>query len=196
MATQPMIDGAAALLLRSRSGDRASTEQLMRLAYDELHRVAARFMAGERSGHTLQATALLNEAYIRIFAQQHVDWVDRNHFIAVAAEMMRRVLVDHARGRNREKRGGGKEAMPIDFVTIPLDESGKSVDLVELSDALDKLSALDERMRRVVELKFFAGLGNDEVADVLSVSRATVANDWTVAKTWLRAELSETKLPV
>ena len=143
MTSQPVIEGASALLMRSRSGDRASTEQLMRLAYDELHRVASRFMAGERSGHTLQATALLNEAYIRIFAQHQVDWVDRNHFIAIAAEMIEQELVDHARGRNREKRGGGKEATPIDLVTIPLDDSGKTVDLVELSDAMDRLSGME-----------------------------------------------------
>lgn len=181
---------AVEVLQRSRAGHGDATEALMRLAYDELYRIAARYMARERSSHTLQPTALLNEAYIRIFAQQQVDWVDRNHFIAVAAEMMRRVLVDHARARNREKRGGGKSSESIDVFTIPVDDSGRRVDLVDLSEALDRLAERDDRLRRVVELKFLAGLGNEEVANVLSVSRATVASDWTVAKAWLRAELT------
>lgn len=177
-------------LARSRQGDRSATDVLMRIAYDELHRLAERFMRGERNDHTLQATALLNEAYIRLFAQQNVDWVDRNHFIAVAAEIMRRVLVDYARGHKRNKRGNGRSPLSIDTLNIPIDGTDNMVDIEQLSDALDRLSQLDERMRRVVELKFFAGLGNEEVADVLAVSRATVANDWTVAKAWLRADLS------
>ncbi len=192
---QAMSANRAALLHRSCEGDHGSTQDLMRLAYDELHAIASRCMAGERPNHTLQATALLNEAYLRLFAQCEVDWVDRNHFIAVATEMMRRVLVDHARSRKREKRGGGVPAQPLDEFAIPIDDAGRTVDLVELSDALDRLSQLDERLRRVVELKFLAGLSNDEVADVLAVSRATVANDWTVAKAWLRSELGGSAMP-
>ena len=163
-------------------------EKLTPLVYRKLHQIAQRYMGGERSGHTLQATALVNEAYLRLVDCGQVNWQDRAHFFAVSANLMRRILIDFARSRGFLKRGG-------DVVRIDLDEAPElsnepDVNLVALDDALKLLAAVDERKSKVVELKFFGGLSVEETAEVLGVSSDTVIRDWRLAKLWLLRELS------
>jgi len=175
-------------LLREWSrGDRSALDRLVPLVYLELRKIARRHMRQERSGHSLQPTALINEAYLRLADAQHVDWNDRVHFFAVAARVMRRILVDHARARQSQKRGG-------DAAQVPLDEGAvltatTSPDVIALDDALEALSTFDERKSRVIELRFFGGLSVDETAVVLQVSPDTVHRDWRLAKTWLRQQI-------
>lgn len=169
-------------------GDQAALEALTPLVHQELHRLAARYMAGERPGHILQATALVNEAYVRLVDWKDVRWQNRAHFFAMAAQIMRRVLVDVARTRDRAKRGRGQ-------VHVSLSEAAdvaavKDVDLVALDDAMKSLEALDTRQSRVVELRFFGGLTLEETALVLGVSVATVRRDWSLARAWLYRQLS------
>jgi RNA polymerase sigma-70 factor, ECF subfamily len=176
------------LLVAWSSGDEAALEALTPLVHRELHRLAARYMAGERPGHILQATALVNEAYMRLVDWKEVRWQNRAHFFGMAAQIMRRVLVDVARTRDREKRGRGQ-------VHVSLSEAAEvaapqPVDLVLLDEALHNLEALDARQSRVVELRFFAGLSLEETALVLDVSVATVRRDWSLARAWLYRELS------
>ena len=169
-------------------GDQAALEVLTPLIHDELHRVAARYMAGERPGHILQATALVNEAYVRLVDWKEVRWQNRAHFFAVAAQIMRRVLVDVARTRGRAKRGRGQLHVSLsEAADVP---DARSVDLVALDDALKSLEALDARQSRVVELRFFGGLSLEETAHVLDVSVGTVRRDWSLARAWLYRELS------
>lgn len=168
----------------------AATRELMLAVYQDLHRLAQRFLARERPDHTLQTTALLHEAYLRMAEHTRAQWVDRNHFFAVAAEAMRRILVDHARRVQAAKRGGDRGRVSLGELVEIADAETSQLDPIALSEAVDRLRALHERRGRVVELKFFAGMQNAEIAEVLSVSRATVADDWTVARAWLRAELT------
>ena len=181
-------------LLRAWSqGDESARERLIPLLYDELHRLARRYMRQERPDHTLQATALVNEAYLRLIDVNRVEWRNRTHFLALAAQLMRRILVDSARSRHRQKRGG-------DVVLVALDEAQdvgqqKGADVVALSDALTALAAIDLRMSQVVELRFFGGLSVNETADILSVSPETVLRDWKTAKVWLLRELSQAEPP-
>jgi RNA polymerase sigma-70 factor, ECF subfamily len=175
-----------ALLARWRRGDRSAYDRLFEILSEELHRLARRCMAGEQPGHTLQPTALVNEAYMRLFAIQRVDWQDRAHFMAVAARVMRRILVESARARRSRKRGGGK-AVTLDEAMNLSVQSGP--ELVALDDALTALAAIDERKSRVVELRFFGGLNLDEAAAVLGVSRDTVKRDWRTAKVWLLRQI-------
>lgn len=178
------------LLLRQWSdGNRTALEELLPLVYDELHRQAARYLRRERIGHTLQTTALIHEAYLRLIDQRDVHWQSRTHFFAIAAKMMRRVLVDYARAKNREKRGGDDVRLPLEHIMlVPGDDSG--IDLMALDQALTRLARLDEQQMRVVELRYFGGLTLEETADALDISRATAARDWDVAKAWLRRELT------
>ena len=171
-------------------GKTEALENLLPLVYAELHRQAASFLRKERPGHTLQTTALINEAYFRLIDRRDVNWQSRTHFFAVAAQAMRRILVDYARAKHRDKRGG-------DDIKLPLEEAGqlaekeKGVDLIALDEALSKLAALDEQQARVVELRYFSGLSLEETAQALRVSRATVARDWEAARAWLHRELSK-----
>ena len=176
------------MLLAWGGGDEAALEQLIPLVYPELRRIAGRCMAGEKVVHTLQATALVNEAYLRLIDVRRVRWQDRAPFLAMVARLMRRVLVDAARAKGSQKRGG--RAVRVTFVEeLPMaQESG--VELIAVDDALEALSAIDERKGRVVELKFFGGLTVDEIADVLKVSADTVMRDWKFAKAWLSRELA------
>lgn len=172
-------------------GDEGALQELIPLVYEELHRLARRYMAGERSGHTLQTSALVNEAYLRLVDVQKVNWQNRAQFFGVAAQLMRRILVDFARSRRSLKRGG-------DAPTVALEESlivsrGRGADLVALDDALKTLAAMDPRRSRVVELRFFGGLSAEESAEVLKVSPETVMHDWKLAKVWLLRELSVDK---
>ena len=184
------LGGAAnptTLLLAWGRGDETALDQLIPLVHDELRRLARRHMAGERAGHTLQATALVNEAYLRLIDVQHVDWQNRAHFLAMSARLMRRILVDYARSKGSQKRGGG--AMKVTFDEgLPV-AGDPAMDLVALDDALDALATMDERKSRVIELRFFGGLSVEETANVLAVSPETVMRDWKLAKAWLMREL-------
>lgn len=179
-------DDVTALLLAWGQGDEAAFERLVPLVHAELHRIAMRCMADERAGHSLQPTALVNEAYLRLIDVQRVKWHDRNHFLSMAARLMRRVLVDHARSRRYLKRGGGAARVPL-MDDLAVDERGR--DLVALDDALTALAAVDERKSRVIELRFFGGSSVEETATILNVSVDTVMRDWKLAKAWLRREL-------
>lgn len=169
-------------------GNAEALDKIMPLVYDELHRQAARFLRKERQGHTLQTTALINEAYLKLIQQHSVKWESRTHFFAIAANAMRRILVDYARTTHRKKRGGDDLRLPLDeAMMIPGKEN--SVDLIALDEALGKLAERDERQARVVELRYFSGLSLEETAEALHISRATVATDWNMAKVWLYREL-------
>jgi len=160
----------------------------MPLVYDELHRMARRYMVREQAAHTLQATALVNEAYLRMVDLRKVQWQNRAHFFAVSAQLMRRILVDFARSRNYQKRGGGRRRVTLDEALEVSPE--QDADLVLLDDALNALAAIDDRKRRVVELRFFGGLTVEETAHVLEVSPDTVMRDWKMAKVWLLREMT------
>lgn len=188
MPTSPPPSTPTALLLAWGRGDQAAFDQLMPLVHEELRRIARQHMGHERHGHTLQPTALVNEAYLRLINVKHVQWRDRQHFFAMAARVMRRVLVDAARARRSHKRGDGE---PIASLEESLVVSNKSQrDLVELDDALNALSAVDPRKGQVVEMRYFGGLSVEETADALQVSPGTVMRDWRLAKVWLLRELS------
>ena len=176
-----------ALLSAWSDGDKAALEQLMPMIYQELRRLAARHVGRERVGHTLQATALVNEAYLRLIDQKRVRWQNKAHFMGIAAQMMRRILVDYARTRHYVKRGGGAPKVSLDeAATLSLE---RTEELIALNDALTRLSELDPRKSRVVELKFFGGLSVEETAEVLQISTNTVLRDWRTAKAWLHREL-------
>ena len=177
------------LLLEACQGQRASLEALLPLVYDELKAIAVQKLRGERRDHTLQPTALVHEAFLRMVDQTRVQWQGRAHFCAVAASMMRRILVDHARARAAAKRGAGGHELPL-LETIALARERNPVDIVALDDLLTELSRLNERHARVVELRFFGGLSVEETAHTLGVSPATVKNDWRSARAWLLVQLS------
>ena len=176
-------------LLRDwRNGDQSAFDRLLPLVYDELRRLAGHYLRGERRGHTLQSAALVNEAYLHLLGQD-IDWQNRAHFLGVAAQAMRRVLVDYARSRNFQKRGGQAEHVEIEAAaTIVLDQARE---LVALDDALQDLEKIDPRKCRVVELRYFGGLSVEETAEVLGVSVPTVTRDWNTAKAWLRRAMSK-----
>src|SRR5262245_5560178 len=179
---------ATDLLVAWSAGDQSAFDRLVPLVHQELRVLARRYMRGERSDHTLQATALVNEAYIRLIDVKRVQWQNRTHFLAVAAQTMRRILVEFARHRGRQKRGGSAVRVTIDDALEVAEK--KDADLVALSDALTALAAFDARMSQVVELRFFGGFSVQETADVLSVSPETVMRDWKTAKAWLLRELN------
>ncbi|NNF01021.1 MAG: sigma-70 family RNA polymerase sigma factor [Pyrinomonadaceae bacterium] len=172
------------------NGDEQALEDLMPLVYGELRKQAARFLRKERPNHTLQTTALINEAYLKLIDQRKLHFDSRAHFFALSARLMRRILVDHARKKNREKRGGNAETVAFDEMTVA-DQNGMSVDLLALDEALSRLEKHDERLARIVELKYFSGLSLVETAEALKISRTTVATDWAIAKAWLFRELTK-----
>ncbi len=177
------------LLIRATDGDHAAFDQLMTLLYDELRSLASGYLRRERPDHTLQATALVHEAWLRIVDQTQVNWQNRAHFFGVAAQVMRRILVDHARRHNSEKRGGEIQRLSIDE---DLDAVGERADeLVALDDALTALAAIDPQKSRIVELRFFGGLSVEETAEVLGVSAITVKRQWRMAKAWLYGEINQ-----
>jgi RNA polymerase sigma-70 factor (ECF subfamily) len=175
------------LLLKWGRGDEGALERLIPLVYRELHQIARQHMGHEGAGHSLQATALVNEAYLRLVDANDVAWHDRAHFLAVAARVMRRILVDHARTRRAQKRGGDATQVTFDEALIVTNEPRE--DFVALDDALEALAAFDERKSRVIELRFFGGLSGEETASVVKVSPATVMGDWRLAKAWLQREM-------
>jgi len=176
-----------ALLLEVANGNQAAQEKLVPLVYDQLKRLARRYMRRERAGHTLQTTALVHEAYLKLVGQHSPHWQDRAQFYGTAAELMRRILIDHARRHLREKRGGTQVILPLEEGLAFTPEH--SEDLLKLDEALDRLSKLDPRQSRIVELRFFGGLSVEETSRFLNVSPITVKRDWAVAKVWLYGEL-------
>ncbi len=178
-----------ALLAAWSDGDREALDQLMPLVYDELRRMAHRYLGRERAGHTLQSAALVNEAYLKLIGEQNMNWQNRAHFFAVAAQLMRKILVDYARTRNRDRRGGGAQRVSLEDALMVADE--QSADLVALDDALHNLAAFDERKCKVAELRFFGGLSVEETATALKVAPVTVMREWRLAKAWLYRELSK-----
>lgn len=178
------------LLIAWGDGDQAALEELTPLVYEELHRLAHNYMSRERPDHTLQTTALVNEAFMRLVDWKNVRWQNRAHFFGVSAQLMRRILVDFARSRGFQKRGGGAKRLDLEEVARVCGET--EADLVALDEALESLAKLDGRQARVVELRFFGGLSNEEAAEVLKVSTGTVRRDWSLARAWLHRELSKT----
>jgi len=188
-ATAPSPPGdVTRLLLAWRRGDDTALEDLIPLVYKELHRMAERHLRRERPDHTLQPTAIVNEAYLRLISRQHEDWQNRAHFFAIATQSMRRILVEHARARKAKKRGGGGTRWLVDTAVMT---EPRAVDLIAVDDALHKLSALDAEQGRVVELLFFGGLTEAEAAEVIGVSPRTLRRKWTLAKAFLYRELSQ-----
>jgi RNA polymerase sigma factor (TIGR02999 family) len=179
---------ATRLLAARGDGDKQELAALMPMVYDELRRLAHHHLGRERAGHTLQTTALVHEAYLRLVGQKEARWQNRAQFIAVASQMMRRVLVDYARARGFAKRGGGERRVSLDEAMVVSDE--RAADVVALDEALNALAQFDERKSRMVELRFFGGLSIEETAEVLGVSPGTVMRDWTLAKAWLQREIS------
>jgi len=193
--TRPAESAEITRLLKAwGKGDEAALERLTPLVYERLHRMARGYMRGERAGHTLQATALVNEAFLRLTDSRDLDWTDRAHFFAVSARVMRRILVDAARTRAALKRGGNaaraEHSTPIDLDNLPAAGIEMSAQICALDDALNELARLDPRRARVIELRFFGGLSVEETAGVLQVSPQTVMRDWRLARAWLARELS------
>jgi len=178
------------MLRECSNGNDAAWDDLLPLVYEELHQQAARYLRRERVGHTLQATALIHEAYLKLIDQRSVSWESRAHFFAIAAQAMRRILVDYARATHRKKRGGDDLKLSLDEA-MAVSAEDKSVDLIALDEALNKLSKRDQQQSRVVELRYFGGLTLEETAEALHISRATVASDWSIAKVWLYRELTK-----
>jgi RNA polymerase sigma-70 factor (ECF subfamily) len=176
------------LLVAWSEGNEAALEQLLPLVYEELRRLARHYMRREHPGHTLQTTALVNEAYVKLVDQKHVRWQNRAHFFAISAQLMRRILVDHARSHQYAKRGGGAQKVSLDTVAVVGNE--KAAELVALDDALKSLAVIDERKSRIVEMRFFGGLNVEETAEALNTSSRTVMREWSVAKAWLYRELN------
>ncbi len=179
------------LLVAWSNGDSSARDALMPLVHDELRRLAHRYMGRERGNHTLQTSALVNEAYLRLIDQKDVHWQNRAHFFGIAARIMRRILVDYARKRGFAKRGGNVQPVPFDEAMIVSPE--RAAEVVALDDALNGLAELDQRKSQIIELRFFGGLSIEETAEVLGVSPGTVMRDWTFAKAWLRREITGTK---
>jgi RNA polymerase sigma factor (TIGR02999 family) len=184
------VDGApgssaelTGLLLNWGAGSEAAREELLPLVYDELRRIASLYLRRERPDHTLQPTALVHEAYLRLIDQRRVDWKNRAQFVGMAAVMMRRVLVNHARDRSAAKRGGQAERVPLTLAAAVFERP--QVDVIDLHEALDRLQALDPRKGRIVELKFFGGLTTTEISEVMQISSATIEREWTFSRAWL-----------
>lgn len=178
------------LLAQVRDGNSAAQSHLATLVYDELHRIASRYMRMERPDHSLQATALVDDVYVHLVKREDRSWQNRSHFFAVAAQIMRRILIDHARSRNATKRGGGRVVVNLDDVVVISDQ--KCEELMAVDEALSHLAEWDPRLSRIVEMRFFAGLTEEEIAEVLGISPRTVKRNWRVAKAWLHGELSGT----
>ena len=185
---QPLPEEVTGLLRAWSDGDQLALEKLMPLVYAELHRLAKRYMRREHAGHSLQTSALVNEAYLRLVDAHGLRWQNRAHFFAVSAQIMRRILVDFARARQNLKRGGGARQVTLDEGLVVSPESG--ADLLALDEALEKLAVLNLRQSRVVVLRYFGGLNEEEVAESLNVSTRTVRHDWSLARVWLYRELS------
>jgi RNA polymerase sigma factor (TIGR02999 family) len=186
MAAAPL--NVTQLLIGWGQGDKDALDQLIPIVYDELRRQAARYLRRERVGHTLQTTALIHEAYLRLIDQRNVQWQNRAQFFGIAAQLMRRILVDHARTKKRAKRGGSD--IRVSLADAEASVKAQELDVVALSEALDRLEQIDEQQSKIVELRFFSGLTVEETAAVLDISPATVKRDWSMAKAWLHREIN------
>ena len=184
----PAREELTRLLAEWSGGNQAALDQLVPFVYEEMNRLASVYMRGERPGHLLQTTALVNEAYLRLIGRDNVSCYTRPQFLAIAAQVMRRILVDHARERNRVKRGAGVPPLSLDDAAVISDDRAEQI--LQVSSALDQLAAADPRKGRVFELRYFGGLSVEEVAEVLHVSDVTIARDWKIAKLWLRREMA------
>jgi RNA polymerase sigma factor (TIGR02999 family) len=189
LVSKPLNQDVTHLLIQWSEGDSAALDALVPLVYDELRGLAQLYLSREKPGHTLSSTALVHEAYLRLVKQKDVSWQNRAHFFAVAARMMRRILVDHARKQGYAKRGGGAVTLSLDETIAPAAPE-RQLDLVALDDALEALAKLDERQSRMVELRFFGGLSIEETSEVLGVSAPTVKREWASARAWLYREIS------
>jgi RNA polymerase sigma-70 factor, ECF subfamily len=183
----PDCENVTVLLRQLTNGNEQAASRLIPLVYDELRRLADCYMRRERSGHTLQATALVHEAYLKLVEQRSANWQSRAHFMGIAAQLMRRILIDHARGHLRDKRGAGERPVPLDENLVFAPE--QSLELIKLDRALEQLAKIDPRQGKIVELRFFGGLTVEETADALAISPKTVKRDWSVAKAWLHGEM-------
>ncbi len=183
----PGCEDVTVLLAELSKGNEQAASRLIPLVYNELRRLAGGYMRRERTDHTLQATALVHEAYLKLVEQRNVNWQGRTHFFAIAAQVMRRFLIDHARGHLREKRGAGERPIPLDEALVFAPE--QSLELVKLDESLERLAQLDARQSKIVELRFFGGLTVEQTAEVLGISPKTVKRDWSVAKAWLHGDL-------
>ena len=181
-------DGITQLLIDWRTGDEAALEKLMPLVYSELRRLAGNYLRREQQGHTLQPTALVNEAYLRLVDQKQVKWQNRAQFYGIAAQLMRRILVDHARQKHAEKRGGSDQQR-LSITSAPGLSTKPDFDVLALHEALEELASIDGQQSRIVELKFFGGLSIEETAEVMGLGHATVERDWKMARAWLRRKL-------
>jgi RNA polymerase sigma factor (TIGR02999 family) len=181
-------EGITQLLIDWSNGDQAALEQLMPLVYDELRRLASNYLRRERVSHTLQPTALVNEAYLKLVDQRNAKWQNRAHFFGISAQLMRRILVDHARQHSAAKRGGSKQQR-LSITSAERVVKQPEVDLLALNEALDELTIMDPQQAQIVELKFFGGLSIEETAEVLGIGHATVERDWKMARAWLRRQL-------
>ncbi|MGB7069930.1 MAG: sigma-70 family RNA polymerase sigma factor [Pyrinomonadaceae bacterium] len=185
-----LTDQMAVALQQQSDDDKSALSDLMPVVYDELRRQASRFLRNERSGHTLQTTALIHETYLKLIDQRQVNSMNRAQFFAISARLMRRILVDHARAKCREKRGGGAIVLSINDANVICSGEAQDTDLVALDTALNRLALIDEQQARIVELKYFSGLTLEETADAMKLSRTTVATDWSMARAWLFRELT------
>lgn len=188
MTQPPRQHEITELLAEWRDGNQSALDELYPLVYNELHRLARRYMSRERKGHTLQTTALINEAYVRLVDQKNVQWANRSHFFAISAQIMRRILIDHARRHAYAKRGGGARQVSLEEAATVTPELGR--ELIRLDEALKSLAEMDPRRSQVVELRYFGGLNNEEIAGVLNVSENTVTRDWNMARAWLYQQLT------
>ena len=177
------------LLLKWKQGDKDALDRLIQIVYPELRRLARQYMRRESPEHTLQTSALINEAYLRLLGQQHTEWNNRGHFYAVAAQVMRHILIDHARRHHFTKRGAGAQQVPLDETAVVSQE--RASEFVALDDALTRLAAIDARKSQIVEMKFFGGLTGNEIAEVLKLSPITVKREWRLARAWLHLEISQ-----
>jgi RNA polymerase sigma factor (TIGR02999 family) len=184
----PPLQEVTQLLVDWGNGNQAALDQLIPLVYTELRQLARRYMRRERPGHTMQTTALIHEAYLRLVDQNQVRWENRAHFLGIAARLMRQILIEHARRRTRAKRGGGAGTISLDEVALV--SQARATELLALDDAMERLAAIDPRKSRVVELRFFGGLSPKEAAEVLHIAPNTVLRDWRLAKAWLHREIS------
>lgn len=188
MTQRPRQHEITELLAEWREGNQSALDELYPLVYDELHRLARRYMSRERKGHTLQTTALIHEAYVRLVDQKNVQWANRSHFFAISAQIMRRILIDHARRHQYAKRGGGARQVSLEEAATVVPDH--SEELLRLDEALKSLAEMDPRRSQVVELRYFGGLNNEEIAGVLHISENTVTRDWNMARAWLYQQLS------
>ena len=188
MTQTPRQHEITALLAEWREGNQSALDELYPLVYNELHRLARRYMSRERKGHTLQTTALINEAYVRLVDQKNVQWANRSHFFAISAQIMRRILIDHARRHAYAKRGGGAQQVSLEEAATVTPDLGR--ELIQLDEALKSLAEMDPRRSQVVELRYFGGLNNEEIAGVLHISENTVTRDWNMARAWLYQQLT------